>query len=105
MWRMLRRRGRDLRVEASGLAADARAGRAHWEARYTSSGSGRPVHNVIDATFEFADGLIRRHRDAFDFHAWAGQALGLAGRLLGGTGWLRRRVQRTAADGLRRFEG
>ena len=105
MWRMLCRRGKDLRVEASGIQADEARGRAHWEARYTFSGTGRAVHNVIDATFEFRDGLVWRHVDDFDLHAWAGQALGLAGRLLGGTGLLRRRIQRTAAEGLARFDG
>lgn len=105
MWRMLCRRGKDLRVEASGIEADAARGRAHWEARYTFSGTGRAVHNVIDASFELRDGLIWRHVDAFDFHRWAGQALGLTGRLLGGTGLLLRKVRRTAADGLARFDG
>lgn len=105
MWRMLCRRGKDLRVSVSGVEADGERGRARWEARYTFSGSGRPVHNVIDAAVEFKDGLIWRHRDAFDFPRWAGQALGLTGRLLGGTGFLLRRVRRTAAEGLARFDG
>jgi uncharacterized protein len=105
MWRMLCRRGKDLRVEACRIEAGASVGRAHWEARYTFSATGRTVHNLIDASFEFEGGLIRRHVDAFDFHRWAGQALGLTGRLLGGTGFLLRRVRRTAANGLRRFEG
>jgi ketosteroid isomerase-like protein len=105
MWRMLCRRGRDLAVVASGIEADEARGRAHWEARYTFSGTGRAVHNVIDASLEFRDGLIVRHVDAFDFQRWAGQALGLTGQLLGGTGYLRRRVQRTAAEGLARFQG
>jgi len=105
MWRMLCRRGKDLAVVASGIEADEARGRAHWEARYTFSGTGRAVHNVIDATFEFRDGLVWRHQDRFDLHAWAGQALGLTGRLLGGTGFLRRKVQRTAAEGLARFDG
>jgi ketosteroid isomerase-like protein len=104
MWRMLCRRAEDLAVEASGIQADQARGRAHWEARYTFSATGRAVHNVIDATFEFRDGLIVRHVDAFDFHAWAGQALGLKGRLLGGTAFLCGKVQRTAAAGLARFE-
>jgi hypothetical protein len=105
MWRMLCRRGKDLAVVASGIDADEARGRAHWEARYTFSGTGRAVHNVIDASFEFRDGLIVRHVDAFDLHRWAGQALGLGGRLLGGTGYLRRKVQRKAAEGLARFQG
>jgi len=105
MWRMLCRRGKDLAIVASGVDADEARGQAHWEARYTFSATGRAVHNVIDATFEFRDGLIVRHVDVFDLHRWAGQALGLTGRLLGGTGFLLRKVRRTAAEGLARFEG
>ena len=44
-------------------AFTAETGRAHWEADYTFSSTGRKVHNVIDATFEFEGGLIRAHRD------------------------------------------
>lgn len=100
MWAMLCARGKDLRVEFSEVHADAAQGRAHWEAWYTFSATGRKVHNIIDADFEFRDGLILRHTDHFDFHRWAGQALGLAGRLLGGTGLLQRKVRKQAADGL-----
>jgi len=105
MWRMLCRRGKDLRVEASGIEADASRGRARWEARYTFSATGREVRNVVDATFEFEEGLVVRHVDDFDFHRWAGQALGPAGRLLGWSSLLRGKVRRTAAEQLARFEG
>lgn len=100
MWSMLCARGKDLRVEFSDVRADAMQGHAHWEAWYTFSATGRKVHNVIEAEFQFRDGLILRHTDRFDFHRWAGQALGLAGRLLGGTGFLQRKVRKQAADGL-----
>ena len=84
-WRMLCSRGKDLRVVASGVTADAVSGRAHWVATYTYSATGRRVENRIDAAFEFRGGLIFRHRDRFDLHRWAGQALGVKGLLLG---WL-----------------
>ena len=96
MWRMLCARGKDLRVEHSGVTADDERGRAHWEAWYTFGATGRQVHNVIDATFRFAGGKIVEHEDAFDFARWARQALGVPGRLLGGTAFLRTRVQATA---------
>ena len=83
MWRMLCARGKDLRVTASGIDADAASGRAHWEATYTYSGTGRRVVNRIDAAFEFRDGLILRHRDRFDLYRWMRQALGAKGLLLG----------------------
>ena len=41
MWTMLCERGADLRVEARDIAADAHAGRAHWEAWYTAVRSSR----------------------------------------------------------------
>ena len=83
MWRMLCERGTDLRVEFRDVHADAHNGSAHWEAWYTFSASGRKVHNVIDAAFTFVSGRIAAHEDRFNFHRWAGQALGPLGLLLG----------------------
>ena len=103
MWRMLCTNGRDLQLEVSGIAADEREGRAHWDARYTFSATGRKVLNRIDARFEFRDGLIVRHVDRFDFWAWSRQALGAPGWLLGWTPYLRNKVQAQAATNLRRF--
>lgn len=109
MWRMLcegvARTGREVwSLQASGIEADATAGRAQWQAHYRFGATGRLVHNRIDALFVFnAQGLIERHHDRFDFTAWAAQALGLPGRLLGWTPWLRQRVQAQAQTGLRRF--
>ena len=100
MWRMLAERGKDLRVEFRDVRADDAAGTAHWDAWYTFSGTGRKVHNAIDATFEFRDGLIVRHTDRFDLHRWAGQALGFMGKLLGGTAFLQNKVRGTAAKSL-----
>lgn len=108
MWEMLCTATRDTGRDAwslswSGIVADERAGRAHWEAHYRFSATGRLVHNIIEAQFEFRDGLIVRHRDRFDFRAWARQALGLPGWLLGGTGLLRRKVAARAAARLSAF--
>ena len=103
MWRMLCERGEDLRVEFGDVRADDRVGSAHWEAWYTFAATGRPVHNVIDADFEFADGLIRRHTDHFDFGRWASQALGLPGKLLGRTPPFRKAFRRRARAMLDRF--
>lgn len=100
MWAMLCARGKDLRVEPSAITADDAQGRARWDAWYTFSGSGRPVHNIIQAEFGFRDGLIVRHVDRFDFQRWARQALGVSGLVLGGTRFMRRKVQTTAARSL-----
>ena len=83
MWRMLCARGKDLRVVATDIGADDQKGRAHWNATYTYSATGRGVVNSIDSTFAFRDGLIVRHEDRFDLHQWATQALGLPGLLFG----------------------
>jgi hypothetical protein len=92
MWAMLCARARGFRLEFRGVEADDRKGQAHWEAWYLFGG-GRPVHNVIDASFTFQDGLILTHVDRFDFWRWSRQALGLPGVLLGWSGGLRRTVQ------------
>lgn len=108
MWRMLcaatRAKGMDAwSLQFSGVDADDRQGRAHWEARYRFSATGRKVHNVIDAQFAFRDGLIASHRDRFDFWSWSRQALGAPGWLLGWTPALRRKVQSRAAANLKAF--
>lgn len=103
MWRMLCTTGRDLQIETSGIAADDAGGRAHWDARYTFSATGRPVLNRVDAEFGFRDGLIVRHVDRFDFWRWSRQALGLPGLLLGWSGALRDKVRARAAKSLAAF--
>jgi ketosteroid isomerase-like protein len=94
MWRMLLGRATDLRAEFRDARADDLTGRAHWEAHYTFNG--HPVHNVIDARFAFADGRITSHVDVFDWSAWAGQALGLPGKVFGRTSFLQNRVRARA---------
>ena len=103
MWRMLASSARDFRLELLEHGSEGSAGSAHWLAQYTFSQTGRPVVNDVRATFQFADGLIVDHVDAFDFHRWAGQALGPRGRLLGGTSFLRSAVQRRARARLAEF--
>ena len=103
MWAMLCERGKDLQIEHAAVDADDRAGRAHWDARYTFSATGRKVLNKIDARFEFKDGLIVRHVDDFPFYRWARQALGPVGAVLGWTPLVRGKVRRQAAAGLAAF--
>jgi ketosteroid isomerase-like protein len=105
MWRMLCERGKDLRIEFRDIEADDSSGRAHWEAWYTFSPTGRAVHNRIDAHFEFRDGLIIRHRDRFSFWSWTRQALGPTGWLLGWSGLVRNRVRSQAMRNLASFLG
>ena len=103
MWRMLCERATDLRIEASGISAEADRGSARWEAWYTFSATGRPVHNIIRASFQFRDGLILSHTDRFDLSAWARQALGLKGLLLGWTPFVQNAIRAQAARGLDTF--
>ena len=105
MWRMLCERGADLQLEHSGIEADDTTGKAHWEARYTFSATGRKVHNIIDASFTFRDGKITSHKDAFDFWRWSRQALGFSGVLLGWTPLVQNKIRRVAGQQLERSLG
>jgi len=100
MWRMLATRAADLELTFSNVTDES----AHWEARYTFSQTGRHVHNIIDARFQFRDGKIARHDDVFDFWRWSRQALGPAGLVLGWTPILRNAVRKKALAGLTAFE-
>ena len=103
MWRMLCERAKDLTIEASGFEADDATGKAHWEARYLFSKTGRSVWNRIDATFEFRDGKIVKHTDRFDLWRWAGMALGVKGLLLGWAPPVQKAIRSEADRGLRAF--
>ena len=104
MWRMLCRSGKDLVVSASDIHASDGRGRAHWEADYTF-GTGRKVHNVVDSRFDFADGLIIRHTDDFNFDKWSAQAFGLPGKIVGYVPVLPEfSMQRLAGLQLKRFQ-
>jgi len=105
MWRMLTGRADDLRVQLVEHDADDTTGSAHWLADYTFTQTGRKVHNDVRARFRFADGLIAEHDDSFGFHAWARQALGTTGLLLGWTPIVQGKVRREARAGLDEFMG
>jgi hypothetical protein len=90
-------------VEASGIEADDTTGRAHWDAWYTFSATGRSVHNIIDARFEFADGLIRRHTDTFDLWRWSRLALGPSGLFLGWSPLVQNTIRDRARRGLEKW--
>ena len=105
MWRMLceavKAKGRDVwKLEVSAITDNS----AHWEPYYRFSATGRMVHNIIDAQFEFdSAGLIVRHKDTFDFWRWSRQALGAPGMLLGWTPFLRGKVRAQAGANLKKF--
>jgi uncharacterized protein len=103
MWRMLCERARDFRLEFGSVATGGGSGSARWEAWYTFTPTGRPVHNVIQASFTFEGGRIRRHTDRFDLYRWARQALGLQGLLLGWSPPVQRAIRAQARRSLERF--
>jgi ketosteroid isomerase-like protein len=98
MWRMLLSRSDDLEVVLGDHSAEGTGGAAHWTATYTFSRTGRNVVNEIDARFTFADGLIIRHQDSFDFWRWSRMALGAPGYLLGWSPILRKKVRAQSAQ-------
>ena len=103
MWKMLSERAADLRVELAEHDADAETGSARWIAHYTFTRTGRSVVNDVRASFRFANGLIREHRDEFSFYNWARQALGAPGLLLGWTPIVQGAVRRQARADLDRY--
>lgn len=109
MWQMLcgatQANGRSAwKLAYKDLSADSQTGKAHWEADYRFSATGRMVHNSIDSVFEFnPQGLIIRQRDSFSFWNWSRQALGLPGLLLGWSPSLKRKVRSTAAASLKKY--
>lgn len=108
MWAMLcqatKAKGADVwKLEYLRIQADEWSGRAHWDAHYRFSATGRMVLNRIDAEFRFREGLIVAHCDHFGFWSWARQALGTPGLLLGWSPMLRKKVQATARGNLDKF--
>lgn len=90
MWKMLCEQGKDLELTYSQISCSENEGSAYWEAKYTFRRTGKKVHNNVSAKFVIKDGLISQHIDHFNLREWAGQALGLNGKLIGGTSFLKR---------------
>jgi ketosteroid isomerase-like protein len=103
MWYMLCKNATDLQVKLVDVTANDRQGIAHWEATYNFSETGRAVHNIVEATFEFKDGRIIKHQDDWDFWRWSHMALGMMGRLLGWTPLIRGVLKKKAGQRLVEF--
>lgn len=102
MWHMLVTGGKDAGLRIS-FSLDEKTGACTWEAFYRFSMTGRDVHNVIRASFEFKDGLIIRHTDRFDFWKWARMTFGSTGFFLGWTPFFKKKVRGTMAQRLKKF--
>jgi limonene-1,2-epoxide hydrolase len=103
MWQMLLTTAKDLRISYSNVHADDTKGSCHWEAWYTFSKTNRPVHNIIEARFEFKNGKIQIHEDHFDLWAWSKQALGISGFLLGWTPMVQSKIRQTAQHAMKKY--
>lgn len=106
MWLMLvtSQKGKAFEISYEVIYANNKEGRVNWEAKYIFSKSGRKVHNRITAHFKFKEGLIIEHRDQFNLHHWAAMAMGWKGRLLGGTNFFQRNLQKQTNKMLDKFE-
>jgi len=106
MWRMLceSQKGKNFRVEYSGVEFENDLGKAHWEAFYTFSKTSRKVHNIIEAEFRFKEGKIIQHDDHFDLYRWSRQAIGLAGYLIGWTSFFKKKLNTQTNRLLTKFE-
>lgn len=95
MWRMLcnSQKNKDFRIIYSNVIANEFNGSVDWEAFYTFSKTGRKVHNLIHAQFQFQDGKIINHRDKFILQHWAKQAMGFKGWLFGNTTFFQKKLQ------------
>jgi limonene-1,2-epoxide hydrolase len=101
MWQMLIERSKgNIQITFSDVIADDFSGSARWIATYNFSQTNRKVVNVIDAKFEFQDGLIIKHTDNFDLYKWSKQALGWKGFLLGWTDFMKNKIRETAQKSL-----
>ena len=103
MWHMLVTAGKDLTISFRNIHADGAKGSCDWDAHYTFSKTGKKVHNIIHAQFEFSEGKIIKHTDAFNLWRWSGMALGLPGTLLGWTPFMQSKIRATADKSLRKF--
>lgn len=103
MWQMLITSAKDLELSCSDISADEKQGRCVWQAWYTFTATGRKVHNIIYASFEFKEGKIFRHNDHFDLWRWSRMALGMPGVLLGWSALIRNKVRKTARKRLEKF--
>ncbi len=102
MWGMLLSRAVDMECSSSVEETNDRA-RVIWVARYTFSGTGRPVVNRVYTEMELGAGMILRQVDRFSFWRWSRQALGPIGWTLGWTPFLRAGVRRQAAENLAKY--
>ena len=102
MWKMLTSRSKNFSLTFSNVKGTETGGSADWVAKYLFGGN-RMVENHVHSEFTIENGLIVKQTDTFDFHTWAGQALGLPGKLFGWLPAMHVRVRRTAMGQLKTY--
>jgi ketosteroid isomerase-like protein len=97
MWAMLigRSKGK-LDIVFFGITATENSATATWEAKYPFGKNKRKVHNKISAAFVIENGKIVKHVDTFDFHKWAGMAVGPVGKIFGNAGFFKKKFRKKA---------
>lgn len=95
MWRMLCDRGQDLKIHFDIIQIDKEKNEAwvRWDAEYTFLKTGRKVENHVHTDLLFKKDKIIRHMDSFNLKTWAGQALGLKGKILGNTAYFKKKLR------------
>lgn len=104
MWRMLLGRSSDLKITFKEIHSTEESGSAKWQAIYSYGAKNRGVVNNVAAQFEFRDGKIVKHTDDFNLWKWSKQALGASGYLLGWSGFMKNKIQKTTNGLLDKFE-
>ena len=105
MWRMLIERAKgELEIEFHTIIGDNEIAQCVWEAKYKFSKTKNEVHNIIHATMHFKDGLIINHKDEFNLWRWSSMALGLPGKLLGWSPFIKNKIRKTAMGSLDHYE-
>ena len=93
MWSMLLSKNSSIKVDYEILEVSSNSASVEWQAKYVYGPNQRKVHNHVMGYFKFEDGKIIKHRDRFSLWDWSKQALGLTGKLLGWSGYLRNKIQ------------
>ena len=96
MWEMLCSNAKDFSLTYNNIAVDGEYCTCNWTATYTFSKTGRRVVNKVKAHMRIENGKITEHTDEFDIYKWSRQALGIAGVLLGWSGYLKNKIRSDA---------
>lgn len=75
-----------------------------WEAHYLFGKKQRKVRNVISFRMTIQNGKIVEHHDHFPMYAWAKQAFGINGWLLGWTPFFQKKVRQRCLQLLHRYQ-